>query len=118
MNKKTLHSFLFNSSLFTGKFAHVKNSCTPNFSVSVYFNLFNKRRIHRKNTLNSNIIRHFTNGESFIVTHSLDLNHNAFKYLYSFLIALTYFIVYRNGITKESEIILGLPATFPSLIIL
>ena len=62
------NSSLLNASFLTGKVTQVIQFSTANFTELVDFNAVDKRRIHRENTLHTDVVAHFAHCETLFLS--------------------------------------------------
>ncbi len=89
-----LASSFFDTSRFSGKTSQVEQTRSSYLTSAENFNFFYVRRKYWKNTLRSNLVRYFSNGEGFTSRTSISaLQNYALKLLDTFFGTLPDFYV-------------------------
>lgn len=90
-----LHAALLDTCFLTRKFAEVVNFGTAYFTVFVNRDALNERAVHREDTLNTYVTRHFAHRETLLVFASVDADNIAAELLNTLFVTL--FDTIRNG---------------------
>ena len=83
-----LNSAFLNTSLLTCEVAEVVDLRATNLTVLVDSNALDERAVHRKDTLNTYVARHFADGEAFFVFAAVDSDYIATELLNTLLVTL------------------------------
>ncbi len=94
-----LNSTLRNTSLLTREVTKVVDLRTTNLTVLVHNDALNKGAIHREDTLNAYVTRHFANGKTLLILAAVDSDYIATELLDTLFVTLFNTISHSDLVT-------------------
>ena len=95
-----LSSLLFDTGLLAGKTAEIVEASPTNLADAVDSDLVDERRVHREDTLNTDAVGDFADGEALAYTFAFDLDNNALEDLNTLFVALLDLVGDGNSVAR------------------
>ncbi len=94
-----LNPTLLDTSFLTGTSTQVIELAATNLTVFVHCDFLNERAVHREDTLNAHVARHFADSETLLVLRTVNADYIATELLDTLFVTLFNTISYGNLVT-------------------
>ncbi len=102
--REVLSSSFFDTGSLTRQTSQVEQTGSSHFTAADYLNFLNVRRKNRENTLSTDLVRHFSNGERLTSRACISaLQHHALELLDTLFVTFTYFHVDVHGVASSKR---------------